>query len=128
MLKKVTDEHAGGTMGLTDRFLTSIKTGRTMQEIAAGKKAKELKSWTSGLKRKNGDRHEFSAASRPRGRDKRKLVPVPIFRPPQKATLVDHVPAGSGWLHEMKYDGYRCELAIGGGEAKVYTRSGLDWS
>jgi bifunctional non-homologous end joining protein LigD len=28
----------------------------------------------------------------------------------------------------MKYDGYRCLLAIGGGEAKVYTRSGLDWS
>jgi bifunctional non-homologous end joining protein LigD len=128
MLKKVTDEHAGGTMGLTDRFLTSIKTGRTMQEIAAGKKAKELPSWTKGLKRKNGDRHQFPAASKARGRDKRKLVPVPIFRAPQKATLVDHVPAGSGWLHEMKYDGYRCELAIGGGEAKVYTRSGLDWS
>jgi bifunctional non-homologous end joining protein LigD len=28
----------------------------------------------------------------------------------------------------MKYDGYRCLLAIGGGGAKVYTRSGLDWS
>jgi bifunctional non-homologous end joining protein LigD len=28
----------------------------------------------------------------------------------------------------MKYDGYRCLLAIGGGAAKVYTRSGLDWS
>jgi bifunctional non-homologous end joining protein LigD len=28
----------------------------------------------------------------------------------------------------MKYDGYRCLLAIGGGEARIYTRSGLDWS
>jgi bifunctional non-homologous end joining protein LigD len=28
----------------------------------------------------------------------------------------------------MKYDGYRCLLAIGSGAAKVYTRSGLDWS
>jgi bifunctional non-homologous end joining protein LigD len=53
---------------------------------------------------------------------------MPPFRAPQKATLVDHVPAGSGWIHEMKYDGYRCELAIGGGKAKIYTRSGLDWS
>jgi bifunctional non-homologous end joining protein LigD len=53
---------------------------------------------------------------------------LPAFRPPQKATLVDHVPAGSGWIHEMKYDGYRCQLALGGGRAKVYTRSGLDWS
>jgi bifunctional non-homologous end joining protein LigD len=53
---------------------------------------------------------------------------APPFREPQKATLVDYVPSGSAWIHEMKYDGYRCLLAIGGGEAKVYTRSGLDWS
>src|SRR5687768_13419448 len=30
ILKKVTDEHIGNSAGLTDRFLTSIKTGRTM--------------------------------------------------------------------------------------------------
>jgi bifunctional non-homologous end joining protein LigD len=53
---------------------------------------------------------------------------LPAFREPQKATLVDHVPSGAGWIHEMKYDGYRCLLGIGGGKAKVYTRSGLDWS
>jgi len=53
---------------------------------------------------------------------------LPPFREPQKATLVDHVPSGSGWIHEMKYDGYRCLLAVGGGGAKVYTRNGLDWS
>jgi bifunctional non-homologous end joining protein LigD len=28
----------------------------------------------------------------------------------------------------MKFDGYRCLLGVGGGEAKVYTRTGLDWS
>ena len=28
----------------------------------------------------------------------------------------------------MKFDGYRCLLSIGGGEAKIFTRSGLDWS
>lgn len=52
----------------------------------------------------------------------------PPFRPVQLATLVDSVPAGSGWLHEMKYDGYRLLVAVGGGEARAYTRSGLDWS
>jgi bifunctional non-homologous end joining protein LigD len=45
MLKKVTDGFAGGSMGLTETYLTSIKTGRTMGEIAAAKKAKELKGW-----------------------------------------------------------------------------------
>jgi bifunctional non-homologous end joining protein LigD len=53
---------------------------------------------------------------------------MPPFRPVQLAALVDHVPAGNGWLHEMKFDGYRCLIAVGGGKAKAYTRSGLDWS
>ncbi|RWE33472.1 DNA ligase D [Mesorhizobium sp.] len=52
----------------------------------------------------------------------------PAFRPVQLAKLVDTVPAGDRWIHEMKYDGYRILVAIGGGEARAYTRSGLDWS
>jgi bifunctional non-homologous end joining protein LigD len=52
----------------------------------------------------------------------------PPFRPVQLATLVDTVPTGTRWLHEMKYDGYRVLLAVGGGTAVAYTRSGLDWS
>jgi bifunctional non-homologous end joining protein LigD len=28
----------------------------------------------------------------------------------------------------MKYDGYRCLLAVAGGRARIYTRTGLDWS
>ena len=133
MLKKVTDEHAGGSMGLTEKYLTSVKTGRSMQEIAAGKKAKEVKGWKTdpakpSSPRKRGSRlgaeQEKERDSRVRGNDGK----LPAFREPQKATLVDHVPSGSGWIHEMKYDGYRCLLAIGGGKARVYTRSGLDWS
>lgn len=52
----------------------------------------------------------------------------PAFRPVQLATLVDAVPAGDRWIHEMKYDGYRALVAVGGGEARAFTRSGLDWS
>jgi bifunctional non-homologous end joining protein LigD len=137
MLKKVTDEHAGGSMGLTEKYLTSIKTGRSMQEIAAGKKARELKGWktdpySSSSPRKRGSSPAPALDSRIRGNDgkgrKASAAKLPPFREPQKATLVDHVPAGAGWIHEMKYDGYRCLLAVGGGKARVYTRSGLDWS
>ncbi|MBV9529049.1 DNA ligase D [Sphingomonas sp.] len=52
----------------------------------------------------------------------------PPFRAVQLAQLVDSVPPGSRWLHEMKYDGYRLLVAVGTGEARGYTRSGLDWS
>src|SRR3954471_7403905 len=104
MLKKVTDGHAGGTMALTDRYLTSIKTGRTMQEIAAGKKAKELKSWTKGLKAplRNGEGDQPKAGGGGSARGEKPPPPrsawspspskarggIPPFRPPQKATLV----------------------------------------
>jgi bifunctional non-homologous end joining protein LigD len=148
MLKKVDDAHAGSSTGLTEKYLTSIKTGRSMQEIAAGKKANVLEGWKKGPRssassaqpsssspRKRGSSSLASAVkekldSRFRGNDgkRNKSGRVPAFREPQKATLVDHVPSGSEWLHEMKYDGYRCLLALGGGRARVYTRSGLDWT
>lgn len=57
----------------------------------------------------------------------RGLSPPP-FQAVQLAKLVDAVPAGDRWLHEMKYDGYRLLVAIGGHDARAYTRSGLDWS
>jgi bifunctional non-homologous end joining protein LigD len=53
---------------------------------------------------------------------------LPGFREPQLATLVDTVPTGSQWLHEVKYDGYRAFVATGKGDPKIYTRSGLDWT
>lgn len=53
---------------------------------------------------------------------------LPAFQPVQLATLVDAVPDGPEWLHETKHDGFRCLLAVGGGGARAYTRSGLDWS
>ena len=59
--------------------------------------------------------------------DQARLGP-PAFRPVQLAKLVDTVPAGDRWIHEMKYDGYRILVAVGGEEARAYTRSGLDWS
>ena len=50
ILRKVDDDHAGSGTVLTEKYLTSIKTGRSMQEIAAGKKAKELSSFQRALK------------------------------------------------------------------------------
>ena len=52
----------------------------------------------------------------------------PKFRNPQLATLVDAVPAGNSWMHEIKFDGYRAMAACAGAEVRIYTRKGLDWS
>ncbi|MBN9921109.1 hypothetical protein JND48_14880, partial [Listeria monocytogenes] len=53
---------------------------------------------------------------------------APTFQEPQLCTLVDSVPTGSQWLHEVKYDGYRALIAVAKGKATVFTRSGLDWT
>ena len=47
---------------------------------------------------------------------------------PQFTRLVDEAPAGDGWLHEIKYDGYRMHARIDGRDIKLLTRTGLDWS
>ena len=41
---------------------------------------------------------------------------------------MDEAPAGKDWLHEIKYDGYRMHARIDGGQVKLLTRTGLDWS
>jgi bifunctional non-homologous end joining protein LigD len=53
---------------------------------------------------------------------------LPEFVPPQLATLANAPPEGDGWLHEIKYDGYRAIAALAGGRCRLYTRSGQDWT
>ncbi len=47
---------------------------------------------------------------------------------PQLATIADEPPAGDEWVHEIKYDGYRALCRVEAGRARVYTRSGQDWT
>ncbi|HEY8578168.1 MAG TPA: ATP-dependent DNA ligase [Devosia sp.] len=42
--------------------------------------------------------------------------------------LVDLPPAGGDWLHEIKYDGYRCQLHVDGRAVTTYTRNGHNWT
>jgi ATP-dependent DNA ligase len=52
----------------------------------------------------------------------------PKWIKPQLTRLVDEAPTGKDWLHEIKYDGYRMHARIDGGQVKLLTRTGLDWS
>jgi len=114
MLKKVTDDYAEADDGdaLVDNCVTSVTTGRTMAEIAAGEDV-----WRSNRGGQKGGRGKRKASAAP-----------PAFEEPQLATLVDEVPAGNSWIHEIKYDGYRLLLSVGDGLATAWTRKGLDWS
>ena len=52
----------------------------------------------------------------------------PKWVKPQLTRLVDEAPAGDGWVHEIKYDGYRMHARIDGRDIKLLTRTGLDRS
>ncbi|WP_076068673.1 DNA ligase D [Sphingomonas montana] len=119
LLRKVEDAAADPARDLVATELTSIDTGRTMAEIAdAAAPAGKAPGKASARPRK----------AKPKTATKPASGPPPAFRPVQLATLVDAIPAGRDWLHEVKYDGYRVLVAVGDGRAKAYTRTGLDWS
>ncbi|RYD47576.1 MAG: DNA ligase D [Verrucomicrobiaceae bacterium] len=53
---------------------------------------------------------------------------TPDFISPQLARPVPNVPIGEGWLHELKFDGYRLIAVRKKSSMKLFTRSGLDWT
>lgn len=112
LLRKVADKEAGEGDVLVERALTSVSTGRTMDQIAAGDDPVLV-----GSKRRRAAR-----------RRARMSGARPAFRSPMLATLVHQLPAGPDWVFEVKYDGYRCLIGLGKPGAIAWTRTGLDWS
>lgn len=53
---------------------------------------------------------------------------LPEFVAPCLALRLEEAPRGDGWLHEIKFDGYRLEARIEDGKVKLLTRNGLDWT
>lgn len=112
LLIKERDDLAGESAdALTRTHERSVKTGRSMEEIAK-----------DAPPRKETARAQRSGQTRDRTR------PRPSFHKPQLATLVDAAPEGEAWIHETKFDGYRCQAALGKGGTRLYTRSGKDWT
>jgi bifunctional non-homologous end joining protein LigD len=57
-----------------------------------------------------------------------KSEPFPGFVKPQLATSKDKVPLGEGWLHEIKFDGYRVQGHLIQGRPALITRNGHNWT
>jgi bifunctional non-homologous end joining protein LigD len=52
----------------------------------------------------------------------------PRFIKPELPSLVPEPPTGEGWIHEIKYDGYRTLIAIDRGQVRAFTRNGSVWT
>jgi bifunctional non-homologous end joining protein LigD len=53
---------------------------------------------------------------------------LPAFLEPSLALLTDKPPRGPQWVHELKFDGYRIQARIDGGDIRLLTRKALDWT
>ncbi|HUG48379.1 MAG TPA: DNA ligase D [Candidatus Limnocylindria bacterium] len=90
----------------------SVKTGRTNDEVAAGKAA----VWDSGAPAAVAE-IDLSAA-RP--------APLPEFIEPMKATAAEGAFSDDDWFYELKLDGYRVEAVVQDGRARLWTRNKQD--
>ncbi len=126
LLRKVDDAYASGRDDLVGRHLTSILTDRTMAEIAGDEGGEQSLKGAKGAaftkKMQTAAAHN-KQVSKPKAKGE-----PPKFRPLQLATLVDAVPAGNDWFHEIKFDGYRAQISVAGSDVCIYTRNGLDWT
>ncbi|WP_049622103.1 DNA ligase D [Frateuria defendens] len=58
----------------------------------------------------------------------RKAAIDTAFFAPELTRLRETPPHGEGWLHEIKWDGYRILAAIAGGAVQLWSRNALDWN
>ncbi|MDQ0474984.1 DNA ligase D [Labrys wisconsinensis] len=69
-----------------------------------------------------------ASSRRPRGRAAPGKAAMPDFIAPQLCQTLERPPAGPGWGHEIKFDGYRVQLRVEDGAVTLKTRKGLDWT
>ncbi len=110
LLIKKKDEAADPTFDI-EKFDTSVKTGRTKEEIEQGKDA----VWSS--RREEGQGGLINLANAEKG-------PMPKSLDPMKAQLVDEPFDDDRWLYEVKWDGIRLVSFIDNQKVSLQTRAG----
>ena len=135
---------------ITEEEARSVTTGRTIEEIAADAD----NTWSSNRPPKDTAKTRLAAAAakaaakvksaaKPKSAAKSAKgdapgsVPVPAGARkaampkeilPELTTLVEDVPAGDQWLHEIKFDGYRMLAFVDRGRVRMLTRKANDWT
>ena len=158
LLIKGKDEAARGPRApdVLEEKPRSVATGRSIEEIAAGKGGKK-RVWHSNRTGKLPDQAQFKQkirklAARPargprtkakpgasgaaskrgqktsRGETAKSGKPLPDFVPLSLATLYAKAPSGPDWIHEIKFDGYRLEARLDHGKVRLLTRKQQDWT
>ena len=119
LLIKHRDEEARDDIDIVAETSTSVATGRTMEEIAAGKKRPEKPKRSSAATKR--------ARTPARPAPARAASRLSVGRlEPMYATIGTSVPAGEGWTFEPKYDGIRVLAFVTKDAVRLVTRNGND--
>jgi bifunctional non-homologous end joining protein LigD len=112
LIKKKGDEAVPGWDAAAHAW--SVKTGRSMEEIAAGRGAHAEEIWRS-----QDEQLVDLIGDAPRGE-------LPGDLRPMLAERVDRPFTAAGWLWELKYDGVRALVTVRDGAVSVCGRKGRD--
>jgi bifunctional non-homologous end joining protein LigD len=109
LLIKKKDEAADPSFDI-ESLSSSVKTGRTREQIEAGQDA----VWSS-RRDDAGGRIDLEQAEQ---------APMPKTLEPMRASLVNAAFDDERWLFEVKWDGYRVLAFVDGGSTRLQTRTG----
>ncbi|WP_320201638.1 DNA ligase D [Agrobacterium sp. rho-13.3] len=151
LLIKHRDDFAVSDNGaaILDDKNTSVASGRKMEAIAAGRGRKPKPFMTDGgaveadavwnsneglaaEERKIGTKTAVKVKAKQPTKKQAKpsstKSAMPDFIPPQLCESLTRPPSTMGWIHEIKFDGYRIQMRVLSGKVTLKTRKGLDWT
>ena len=155
LIKRKDDSAETDGDALLEKRPESVKSGRSLEEIAEEEEPTSFVRSTDGGGRNGASRGARSTAKktpsirkrRPAGRrtktstsSARIAIPDPAAVPgaresgmprvvsPQLCTLIDDAPEGDEWIHEIKFDGYRIVARRTARSVSLLSRNQHDWT
>jgi bifunctional non-homologous end joining protein LigD len=111
---------------MNKRMVGAAAVWNSNKRVAADARARQLKP--TFAVRSRLDKKNIKTKESPARRARISKADMPDFVHPQLCKLTSRPPSADGWLHEIKFDGYRIQIRVENGEVSLKTRTGLDWT
>jgi bifunctional non-homologous end joining protein LigD len=136
-------ERSESDPAITDEAPNSAVTGRSIDEIARAEthvwNSKDTATGKAWYRKEQASKAGKSPPQPVRKKPAKNLsfgptlsrAPkenLPAFIQPQLAAQAEEAPRSSGWVHELKLDGYRIQACKDADRVQLLTRTGLDWT
>ena len=130
LLIKENDEYArtGADARVVETEPDSVASGRSLEAITVDPDRVWHSNKSVAENVRTGRVRRKRPALAPGKVDGARKAALPESIDAELATLVDAVPPGADWLHEIKYDGYRMLCRVDDGQCRIVSRNGKEWT